>query len=177
MELASLLATLTAEGFTMGAVGCNAIEVKGPTQRLTPALRQALAEHKPTLLAMLTPQGDAYAGEERQAIQREGEADAEAVAFPFGVNDDDGWWDCLTEADRRELTAQREPRSPCCWCGGRNHHHPQCFGQPTMPWGKHKGQPLATVPRGYLAFVHRQGIGREETRQSFLAELRRRYTE
>ena len=57
MELASLMATLTAEGFTMGAVGCNAIEVKGPTHRLTPALRQALAEHKPTLLAMLAPQG------------------------------------------------------------------------------------------------------------------------
>jgi hypothetical protein len=170
MDLGTLMATLASDGFSLSTPGCNTIELRGPMQRLTPAIRQALAEHKPTLLALLGPAVD----EEREAIQREGEAGEAATAFPFGANVID-WWDCLGEDDKRELTAKREPRPACAFCGGRNHHSPQCFGQPTMPWGKHKGKPLAAVPGGYLAFVQRQGIGREETRQDIREEMKRRH--
>ncbi|MHB8860991.1 MAG: hypothetical protein ACYC6N_01215 [Pirellulaceae bacterium] len=114
MDLANLVQTLAVEGFTLGRVGCNAIEVTGPMPRLTPALRQALAEHKPTLLAMLSPEVDS----EREAIQQEAEAPADAVAFPFGTNTR-----CVVHLDPthwEEKPAANRPgwlRSTCKRCG------------------------------------------------------------
>ena len=51
MQLPDLMHQLTTGGFTLALVGCNDIEVKGPTHRLTPELKGSLRHHKPALLA------------------------------------------------------------------------------------------------------------------------------
>ena len=112
MNLIVLINTLASQGFSLTPAGCNAIELAGPVATLTPELRQALADHKPSLLAMLE------ASRERHAIQREGEAPPEATAFPFGANarcvahlDPDQW---------EEVPMPNRPgwlRSTCRVCG------------------------------------------------------------
>jgi len=83
MTLPELLRSLSAGGFTCRLVGCNAVEIIGPTDRLTPKIREALRWHKPSLLALLQPGTDPHAISERWAIQHESELDAEDTdSFP-----------------------------------------------------------------------------------------------
>ncbi len=77
MDIPELLHNLTLQGFSLGVVGCDSIEVQGPVAKLSPSLKQALQEHKPSLLQILQPRkettGDDYAEAERWAIQHEHE--------------------------------------------------------------------------------------------------------
>ena len=122
-----------------------------------------------TLLELLGS-GDAYAREERAAIQRE----QELPPGMFSPNEFD-LWNMISQADKEYLTATTS-RIRCPWCRGINHHAKDCFGQPRMPWwGKYRGAPLAIVPERYLAFVLRKGLGKAPHRREFLGELRRRF--
>ena len=153
-ETASLLHTLTVEGFALGVVGCNALECRGPTARLTPELRAALAEHKPTLLAMLgAPGGRIRSGravgypDGSCRCRRGGEVArpwcdvAEPTSPEAEVTPEpDDWWAMVPKADRQALTAPT-PRERCCWCGGISHHNPECLDLPRAARGKQKGNP------------------------------------
>ena len=55
MTLSDLLHSLTTQGVILVCVGCDAIEARGPVNSLSPEQRQALRQHKPTLLQMLQP--------------------------------------------------------------------------------------------------------------------------
>jgi hypothetical protein len=43
-----------------------------------------------------------------------------------------------------------------------------------MPWGKHKGKPVAEVPSGYLLFVLEESNAHSELKEACKRELRRR---
>lgn len=70
-----------------------------------------------------------------------------------------GWYDPfdhITGADRAYMN--RPLPQPCVWCGGRHRHNPLCAAlcdewQVRMPFGKHKGQRVADVPKDYLRFL------------------------
>jgi hypothetical protein len=172
MEMVDLMHSLTMGGFSLVLAGCDAIEVRGPIENLTPQIKAALKEHKPTLLSVLGCE-DTYAREERRAIQQE------RVFPPQNFDPADyappDYWEMTSEADRAYLTAT-PPRARCPWCGGISHHTKECFGQPRMPWGKFKDKPMSCVPIRYLTYVLRKWFGRMEHRRRILDELQRRYT-
>lgn len=72
MDVGNLLHTLTIQGLSLklGEVP-DTIAVIGPVASLTLEQRRALAEHKPTLLAMLTPPPTCYIPEDTQTEDAE----------------------------------------------------------------------------------------------------------
>jgi hypothetical protein len=94
---------------------------------------------------------------------------------PRTIADQGDWWDCLDDEQRAELLTPRSRPGRCYFCGGIYHHAVDCFGQPCMPWGKYEGRRLAEVPQSYLEWAAGSGYGRVESRESFAAELRRRF--
>jgi len=71
---------------------------------------------------------------------------------------DESWWSYLREGERRYLLGPRDwPRDRCAWCGGFLIHSEMCRALRdswnTMPFGKHKGEPLRKVESTYLAWV------------------------
>ena len=116
---------------------------------------------------------EGYEEAERQAIEHEDELPY--IEFGTEVYDRTGfYWDLLSDADRQRLTSSHTQKR-CVWCGGIGHHAKDCFGQPRMPWGKHKNQPLSAVPERYLTFCLRKRFGRAEHIKTILNELQRRY--
>lgn len=83
------------------------------------------------------------------------------VLFPAGgVSDatNEFYWANLSDRDRDYLLGPRNYPAPCPWCGGRLRHNRLCDALraswgPLLPFGKHKGKPLPTVPRGYLEWL------------------------
>lgn len=100
MDIGTLLHELTLRGFTLGG-GCipNELNVTGPVHKLSDNLRHAIAQHKQALLAMVEPQADAHALEERQAII---DADGNMPAAAEALEDVGGWFNCRTHLDRSD---------------------------------------------------------------------------
>ena len=110
---------------------------------------------------------------ERLAIEHEDEL----PYIPFGTELYDAtghFWDLLSEAERKRLTSS-ETKYRCYFCNGINHHRDDCVGQPYMPWGKHKGQPLSAVPERYLVWAFRESHCKPHDKRTILAELQRRF--
>jgi hypothetical protein len=68
------------------------------------------------------------------------------------------WFDHITPGDLAYLAAPRDWPSPCPWCGGRLRHSTECrelaaSWSITLGFGKHKGQPLESVPLDYLRWL------------------------
>lgn len=85
-------------------------------------------------------------------------------------------WASITDADSQYLLAPRQAPEPCPWCGGRLTHHWVCrelqaSWLKTMPFGEHKGKPIADVPRSYLQWVLDQSAGSPELRDQIRALL------
>jgi len=55
MTLPELLQSLSVSGFSLRLFGCTAVEITGPMDRMTDAMRDALREYKPSLLELLKP--------------------------------------------------------------------------------------------------------------------------
>lgn len=71
-------------------------------------------------------------------------------------------FDDLTTADRMELLGPHRKPPLCGFCGGRHRHNPKCVALTEgflirMPWGKHKGTPVAEVPHDYLRWLIGRG--------------------
>lgn len=121
MDIATLLHRLTTEGLCL-APGCipDTLDVTGPMERLTPQLKAALVEHKPTLLAIVTPQQDAYRDDERSAII---EADNNSPAMDTTLRRVGQWFTCRTHLDRSTWVERPSGSRPgwltthCSACG------------------------------------------------------------
>ncbi|HVA46161.1 MAG TPA: DUF3820 family protein [Pirellulales bacterium] len=77
----------------------------------------------------------------------------------------------LDDTDRDYLLGRHRYPEPCGFCEGRYRHNPQCVAlcpewQIAMPFGKHKGKPVASLDHDYLAWLLKCGM-------ELNAELRR----
>jgi uncharacterized protein (DUF3820 family) len=77
----------------------------------------------------------------------------------------------LDDADREYLLGRHRCPERCGFCGGFYHHNPNCVALCDewlipMPFGKHKGKPVASLDRDYLAWLLKSGM-------ELNAELRR----
>ena len=114
MTATQVLLEAAQRGIILEAKG-DRLQVEAPAGRVTPALREAIAEHKPTLLALLSPDAP------RLVILRGGLAvpvaalllalDLEARGFRLTVDGDHHAHiapaDQLTDADRRAMDRWR----------------------------------------------------------------------
>jgi len=78
------------------------------------------------------------------------------------------WWYLVSDDDLNYLTGPRDWPAPCPWCGGRLHHSEACRKQteswlPTMPFGKHRGERIGTLPIDYCRFLVAKNIRPRET--------------
>ena len=90
---------------------------------------------------------------------------ANAGAAHDALADDTPWdWFEGIDAEARDyLLRPRRWPEPCPWCGGRLRHNALCVSvcddwSPAMPFGKHKGRPVRSLDRGYLAWLLASGI-------------------
>ncbi len=87
-------------------------------------------------------------------------------------------WSQIYPHDYRYLTAPRNCRSPCSWCGGRLHHTQACVDLrasfwPEMTFGKYKGKRLSAIPKNYLEWLAatQDGDLREAAKQCLHSDL------
>lgn len=91
--------------------------------------------------------------------------------LPCVVADDGDPFDLIGDAEREHLLGRHHFPEPCGFCAGRACHNPQCVAlcdewQIPMPFGKHKGKPVASLDHEYLAWLLKSGM-------ELNAELRR----
>ena len=126
-ELRALGATVVVQG--------DDIDVDAPKGVLTADRLKSIKDNKPDVLALLNE---------------------EDILRPYRPNrPNDDYWSRMAPADYAYATGPRNWPEPCVWCGGRRAHGKLCkelrlSWLPTLPNGKHKGVPLAKVPRDYL---------------------------
>ncbi|HVA50207.1 MAG TPA: DUF3820 family protein [Pirellulales bacterium] len=77
----------------------------------------------------------------------------------------------LDDTDGEYLLGRHRYPEPCGFCGGRCWHNPNCVALCdewliSMPFGKHKGKPVASLDHDYLAWLLKCGM-------ELNAELRR----
>jgi len=78
------------------------------------------------------------------------------------------WWHLVSDDDLEHLLGPRNWPGPCPWCGGHLRHSQACREQteswlPTMPFGKHKGERIDTLPVDYCRFLVTKKIRPRET--------------
>ncbi|MGH7192266.1 MAG: putative quorum-sensing-regulated virulence factor [Candidatus Saccharimonadales bacterium] len=77
--------------------------------------------------------------------------------------DGDPFENVLDDEARRYLLGRHRYPEPCGFCGGYYRHHPRCVAlcdewAVAMPFGKHKGKPVASLDHDYLAWVLKSGM-------------------
>ena len=178
MEIIELLHELAIREVTLHVVGCNAIEYRGRTSRLTDELLESMREHKPMLLQLLQPVDD-YESEERLAIQQESELPGQDFdpANPGAdlYDKSQSYWNHLDDEGKEYL---RQPAGlyslRCPYCRKIGSHANDCLEHEQIDFGKYKGRRLSQVPKKYLRYIVRlEGI-KDEHRQQVRAELGRR---
>lgn len=112
-------------------------------------------------------------------------ATSEAVPA-VGTSDENepDWWGLVTDEDLNYLTSPRQQPAPCWFCGGRLRHSQACREQmeswlPTMPFGRHKGERIDTLPVEYCRFLVTKNIRPRETEavQAIEARAGMRYSD
>jgi len=106
----------------------------------------------PTMPGWLADLSGPRAGvSEKDAVERI-DPGIESDATPDADTHD--FWGDISEQDYAYLTAPRNPRTPCLFCGGRAVHSQLCIEQQrswiVMPRGKYKDEAVSKVPREYL---------------------------
>ncbi|MGD9647471.1 MAG: DUF3820 family protein [Pirellulales bacterium] len=109
------------------------------------------------------PAAEAAAGSDLTATPAQAEAMANATPDAPIIAEPWDWFDQIDAEARDYLLGPRHWPKPCVWCGGRLRHNPACVAlcddwSPAMPFGKHKGRPVRSLGRDYLAWLLASGI-------------------
>ncbi len=117
MNVANLLHSLTTQGLTLSlGEAPETIAVVGPVATLTLEQQRALAEHKPTLLAMLTPPPTCYIPEQAGTPEDLGSLNRCMEYFEQLI--DEVGTHCPERLD--QIVIEPEPQeNPCRRCGNR----------------------------------------------------------
>ena len=134
-----------------------------PRSAVTPDLADRMKAHKGELLAILRrdPEAPAVAPTECELPQQPDTSDF--------ISANDWYWEHIDEADRERLLGPHNWPSPCAWCGGRTVHSAACKELrrgwiPVFSFGKYRGRRADTVPKEYIDWLLREGIGDEDFR-------------
>lgn len=82
--------------------------------------------------------------------------------LPRVVADDGDPFALIGDAEREYLLGRHRFPPPCGFCGGRSRHNPNCVAlsedwHVKMPWGKHRGKPIADTNPRYLRWLLKSG--------------------
>ncbi len=102
--------------------------------------------------------------------------------LPMCYAEQEWMWTQMREDAAYYAQAPRNYPEPCPWCGVRLIDHTNACKElrkswaPEMPWGKHKGQRLDTIPTDYLTHTLKRFTAISgELRQAIEHELSTRY--
>lgn len=120
MDIPTLLHSLTVSGLSLRRGEADSLQVVGPVEALTHSQREALSEHKPTLLAMLPPPPTCYLPNQSKG-QAELESDLKSLKEAFSFFDELANEMKFFAPDRlSEIMLEPEPQEvPCPRCGNR----------------------------------------------------------
>lgn len=135
---AELLTDCDDQGIRLLPNSDGGLTIDAPRESLTPDLLGRIKVHKLEILVALP----------NNVIDAEYTATAEA-------DEDIDWFDHIEDIDRIPLLESRQYPQPCRHCGCCSRHWSKCptrfdDGLTSIPFGKHKGQRIDSVPNEYL---------------------------